>query len=226
MSFANPQYLVETGWLAAHLDDPAVRVLECTVYLHPAPDVPGGYRVESGRAKWAEGHIPGAGFVDLHEIPFEPDAALLLCSDGLTDLIDSSAIQQIVARSAGRPQQVVKGLIDAANAAGGKDNVSVVYVEGERFAAVELPQEIEDGGRTCDLLHGGGRLPRVLYPNAIPVGEGPMRGAPQPPLYSLDQRPLRGRLELAFEIRDGVGERLCRDAGIEDDVAVALEFFP
>jgi thiosulfate/3-mercaptopyruvate sulfurtransferase len=64
--FARPQYLVDTDWLARRLDDPAVRVLECTVYLHPA-DVPGGYRVESGRARWAEGHIPGAGFVDLQE---------------------------------------------------------------------------------------------------------------------------------------------------------------
>jgi thiosulfate/3-mercaptopyruvate sulfurtransferase len=58
--------LVETDWLARHLGDPGVRVLECTVYLHPA-DVPGGFRVESGRAKWSEGHIPGAGFADLQE---------------------------------------------------------------------------------------------------------------------------------------------------------------
>jgi len=58
--------LVETDWLAGHLEDPAVRVLECTVYLHPA-DVPGGYRVESGHARWKLGHIPGAGFADLHE---------------------------------------------------------------------------------------------------------------------------------------------------------------
>jgi thiosulfate/3-mercaptopyruvate sulfurtransferase len=64
--FARPEHLVETDWLAAHLDDSAVRVLECTVYLHPA-DVPGGFRVESGRARWAAGHIPGAGFVDLQE---------------------------------------------------------------------------------------------------------------------------------------------------------------
>ncbi len=56
--------LVGTDWLASHLDDPAIRVLECTVYLHPA-DVPGGFRVESGRARWSEGHIPGAGFADL-----------------------------------------------------------------------------------------------------------------------------------------------------------------
>jgi thiosulfate/3-mercaptopyruvate sulfurtransferase len=36
------------------------------VYLHPA-DVAGGYRVESGRGRWAQGHIPGAGFADLQE---------------------------------------------------------------------------------------------------------------------------------------------------------------
>ena len=67
MPFARPQYLVETDWLAQHLDDPNVRVLECTVYLHPDASSPLGSRVESGRAKWTEGHIPGAGFVDLRE---------------------------------------------------------------------------------------------------------------------------------------------------------------
>jgi thiosulfate/3-mercaptopyruvate sulfurtransferase len=66
MDFARPQHLVETDWLAKHLEDPDLRVLECTVYLQPA-DVPGGFRLESGRAKWAEGHISGAGFVDLQE---------------------------------------------------------------------------------------------------------------------------------------------------------------
>jgi len=69
------ELLVETDWLAAHLHDPGVRVLECTVYLHPA-DVPGGYRVESGRARWAEGHIPGAGFVDLQADLSDPSASL------------------------------------------------------------------------------------------------------------------------------------------------------
>ncbi len=63
MAFARSQYLVETDWLAQHLEDPNVRVLECTVYLHALPEK--GFRAESGRAKWAEGHIPGAGFADL-----------------------------------------------------------------------------------------------------------------------------------------------------------------
>ena len=73
-------------------------------------------------------------FIDACEIAFEPDAALLLCSDGLTDLVNSSSLHDIVRRFAGRPDQVVKELIGAANASGGKDNISVVYVEGERFA--------------------------------------------------------------------------------------------
>jgi serine/threonine protein phosphatase PrpC len=76
-------------------------------------------------------------FIDACEIAFEPDAALLLCSDGLTDLVNSSSVHDIVRRFAGQPDAVVKELIDAANAAGGKDNISVVYVEGERFAATD-----------------------------------------------------------------------------------------
>jgi PPM family protein phosphatase len=74
-------------------------------------------------------------FIDLQEIPFESDAALLLCSDGLTDLVESATINQIVAQLAGRPHDVVNALIEAANDAGGKDNVTVVYVERELFAA-------------------------------------------------------------------------------------------
>ena len=74
-------------------------------------------------------------FIDLYEISFEPDAALLLCSDGLTDLVESGTINQIVTQLAGRPQEVASALIEAANDAGGKDNVTVVYVEGELFAA-------------------------------------------------------------------------------------------
>ncbi|HEY7521221.1 MAG TPA: sulfurtransferase [Methylomirabilota bacterium] len=59
----HPEYLVETEWLAASLDDPTLRVLECTAILHPLAD--GGYRAESGLATWASGHIPRSGFADL-----------------------------------------------------------------------------------------------------------------------------------------------------------------
>ena len=63
MTFAHPEYLVSTDWLAEHLEDDDVRVFESTVFLRPRDG--GGYRVESGRAEYESGHIPGAGYLDL-----------------------------------------------------------------------------------------------------------------------------------------------------------------
>jgi serine/threonine protein phosphatase PrpC len=77
-------------------------------------------------------------FVDLQQIPFEADAALLICSDGLSDLVRAASIDRIVRQFAGDPQAVVRALVEAANDAGGRDNITVVYVEGERFAATAL----------------------------------------------------------------------------------------
>ena len=65
MPFANPDLLVTTDWLAEHLDDPDLRVFECTVFLRPRDG--GGYRVEGGIAEWEAGHIPGSGFLDLQQ---------------------------------------------------------------------------------------------------------------------------------------------------------------
>jgi serine/threonine protein phosphatase PrpC len=74
-------------------------------------------------------------FIELVDATFEPDAALLLCSDGLTDMISSAVILRTVREQAGAPDRVVQSLIDAANKAGGKDNITVVYAEGTDFAA-------------------------------------------------------------------------------------------
>ena len=74
-------------------------------------------------------------FIELVEATLEPDAALLLCSDGLSDMISTAAILRTVREHAGAPDQVVRSLIDAANKAGGKDNITVVYAEGTGFAA-------------------------------------------------------------------------------------------
>jgi hypothetical protein len=84
----------------------------------------------------SEEHAPGdADFIELQRIPFEPDSALLLCSDGLTDQVGSGEIQRAVERHAGEPERAIEELIGAANEAGGKDNVTVVVVEGESFTA-------------------------------------------------------------------------------------------
>jgi serine/threonine protein phosphatase PrpC len=74
-------------------------------------------------------------FIDIYNAPFESDAALLLCSDGLTDLVDAATIQHTIEDHAGAPVEAVTALIAHANAAGGKDNITAIVVEGEGFAA-------------------------------------------------------------------------------------------
>ena len=65
---------------------------------------------------------------------FERDSALLLCSDGLSDAVSSEEILRIVEENAGDRWATVRALISAANEVG-KDNVSVIFVEGDAFAA-------------------------------------------------------------------------------------------
>jgi hypothetical protein len=99
-------------------------------------------RNEVYRDVGSEPHDPDEpGFIDVSRHPFEPDAAILLCSDGLSDMVPSEEIAGIVRAAAGHPQRVVRDLIDAANDAGGKDNVTVVYVEGAAFAASPLRRD-------------------------------------------------------------------------------------
>ena len=63
MDAALPESLVSPTWLAAHLGPPVV-VLDATVIL-PAPVHDGDYRVQSGRERFADGHIPTARYADL-----------------------------------------------------------------------------------------------------------------------------------------------------------------
>ena len=55
--------LVETDWLEAQLEDPDLRVLDCTVFLRPREG--GGFNADAAREEWAASHIPGSGFADL-----------------------------------------------------------------------------------------------------------------------------------------------------------------
>jgi thiosulfate/3-mercaptopyruvate sulfurtransferase len=60
MSADDPRTLVSTGWLAAHLDDPDLRVIDASYYL---PEMG-----RDAKAEYAAGHIPGARFFDIDEI--------------------------------------------------------------------------------------------------------------------------------------------------------------
>ena len=100
-------------------------------------------RNEVYRDVGSEPHEPhDLNFIDVFRHPFEADAALLLCSDGLTDGVPSAAIAEIVRSYAGHPYEIARALVEAANEAGGKDNVTVVYAEGPRFAMGEDTRDL------------------------------------------------------------------------------------
>jgi thiosulfate/3-mercaptopyruvate sulfurtransferase len=108
-----PSPLVETTWLADHLNEPNIRILDSTVFLRPSSSG-AGLTIESGRAGWAQGHIPGSGFADLikafsdssSSLPFTVPSAeqfaaaieVLGISDGVSVLIYDQAQNTWAAR--------------------------------------------------------------------------------------------------------------------------------
>ena len=97
--------------------------------------------------------------VDIVVIDLQDDDRILLCSDGLTDMITPEDIKRILVDEP-EPQEAADHLVDAANEAGGQDNITAMVVrvtEGEddepgpqNQAAVRRapPPPPPDGGNT------------------------------------------------------------------------------
>lgn len=65
--------------------------------------------------------------VDETELSLEPGDRLLLCSDGLTEMVSDDQIAETI--DTGTADEAAWGLIELANDAGGVDNISVVIVD-------------------------------------------------------------------------------------------------
>lgn len=65
------QMLVQPAWLAEHLDDRSIRILDCTTYMTPQPVGPS--KIESGLPDFERAHIPGAQHVDMVGQLSDPD---------------------------------------------------------------------------------------------------------------------------------------------------------
>jgi serine/threonine protein phosphatase PrpC len=155
-------------------------------------------RNEVFRDVGSEPHQPDdANFTEILCVPFEPDSALLLCSDGLSDQVPSKDIRLIVERRAADPETAARELIDAANLAGGKDNVTVVLVAGEQFRAPARHRRTSTGragaifaSRVAIFLYGAALAcaaawltrslwqapPVVIAPRVLTVGAGQQFG--------------------------------------------------
>lgn len=64
--------------------------------------------------------------VDIYEIPLKSGQVFLTCSDGLSGMIEDRKTAQLITENLDQFEKLPKLLIDAANAAGGKDNITVL----------------------------------------------------------------------------------------------------
>ena len=78
------------------------------------------------------GGAPAQAKPDITELELEPDDVLLLCSDGLWDMLPDVEIARLLLAHQDLTA-LAAALIEAANAAGGEDNISVAlaHIGGE-----------------------------------------------------------------------------------------------
>jgi serine/threonine protein phosphatase PrpC len=128
----SPIGLLEDGGLLAEIE--AMR--------HPR-------RNEVSRDVGGEFHSPeDPAFIEIIERTIAPGESIILCTDGLTDAVTREEIALIESTYSANPPAMVEALIRAANDAGGRDNVTVVYIpnwqavvpmiERYRFSVFEL----------------------------------------------------------------------------------------
>ena len=74
--------------------------------------------------------------VEVHKLHLEGGDRVLLCSDGLTEMLPDEEINQVLQTEA-EPEQACRRLVARANEAGGRDNITVVVAH---FRAATQPE--------------------------------------------------------------------------------------
>ena len=92
--------------------------------------------------------------LELYGFTLQKNDRLLLCSDGLSSVVDEAELHAML--SAGwPPSQTTRQLIDAANAQGGPDNITAIVIDVDQVSGMPsypLPSRREDGPMYIDLL--------------------------------------------------------------------------
>ncbi len=79
--------------------------------------------------------------VDVFSLVLHPNDRVMLCSDGLTSMVRTGPIADILRREAD-PTAAANALVDAANAAGGDDNITVVVLDAQADGIDPLPSSL------------------------------------------------------------------------------------
>jgi len=81
--------------------------------------------------------------VDAFSIETRPGDLFMLCSDGLTSMVDDARILEVIEEHHGDVDATAKALVDEANRSGGEDNITVVL-----FSIAAIDDTIELPGTT------------------------------------------------------------------------------
>jgi serine/threonine protein phosphatase PrpC len=93
-----------------------------------------------------------ADYIETGESPFLPGDTILLCSDGLSDMISSGTITSILNKNIPLKERA-KDLVDAANEAGGNDNITAVLVENNKQPKKQVALKPVDKKNTAEGLY-------------------------------------------------------------------------
>lgn len=77
--------------------------------------------------------VEDAVLLEVNEYRVEPGDLYLMCSDGLSDMVDDNTIAELLRNDAPLEQKATQ-LVDAANANGGRDNISVLLAQAQSGA--------------------------------------------------------------------------------------------
>ncbi|HZT17252.1 MAG TPA: Stp1/IreP family PP2C-type Ser/Thr phosphatase [Gaiellaceae bacterium] len=124
--------------------------------------------------------------VDTFSVPAEAGDLFLICSDGLSDMVDEETIASILRAHRGDLAEASRALVQAANRAGGEDNITAVLFEiAEGDQAAGEPDEKTRELATSqdeDTLHPEDHvLPPPPAPSAVDTMVAPVDTIPPPP---------------------------------------------
>jgi serine/threonine protein phosphatase PrpC len=122
--------------------------------------------------------------VDTFSVETKPGDLFLLCSDGLTSMVDDEKILSEIERNRPDLPAAAKALVRAANKGGGEDNITVIFFEIDEAAdtherTLTLPPVEADEEDTLSELD---RVPVIATEDGRPAG--PPRGRRRAPLFA------------------------------------------
>jgi PPM family protein phosphatase len=132
--------------------------------------------------------------VDLQTVPAQAGDVFLICSDGLTTMLDDEKIARVLSRATSL-QSAVRALVDEANRAGGRDNITVVLFRLEAGDGSDGAGGTAGEGAT---LIGGDAEAAGL--TATEVRKRAAAEAARKRRAELDARPRHGRLRRALKV--------------------------